>query len=480
MNDEGKTKKELITELNELRAKLRQRAARANFDLVTGLPNRTLLYDRLTQSLLQGRRTGKRVAVMFIRLDSLRVINQTFGSGTGDSILKETAGRLLDCLRKSDTVARPGRDEFIVLLPEIAVARDTIIVAEKILGALDEPFRRNNTDIYVNVNIGISYFPDDGIEASKVLKNAYTALEHSIKDGKNMYSFFSPIMNAEAQERIVLQNDLRKALRRKEFVLRYQPQIDVRSGNIVGVEALIRWRKPRQGIVMPGNFISAAEESGLIVPIGEWSLDAACRQYMKWLRRGIAPGRVAVNVSARQLMHGDLVSTVEKVLKRTGMPPECLDLEMTEKVVFQDDWSVWNVLTRLKDMGINISIDDFGTGYSSLSYLKQFPVKKLKIVRDFVTSISINPIDSAIAKLIVELSHTLNLRVIAEGVETRDQFNLLRSLGCDEVQGFLFYRPLTPGNATNVLQKKAAESLKSPGRAEGREVDRLRPVRVIK
>ncbi len=458
MSDEKKTKKELISELSKLRRQVKRVERGADYDPLTELPGSIILYDRLSQALLQAGRRRRVVAVKFLRLENLKVINDTYGRSAGDILIKTSAQRISGCLRKSDTVARPGRDEFIIMLPEIALPDDAMTIAEKLLKSFGDPVRARREDLFLNVNIGISLYPGDGLDADSLLKNAYTALG-SCKQ-TNAYSFFSSTFNARARERISLENSLRGALKRGEFIQYFQPQVDLRTGKILGVEALLRWKRPGKGLVMPSEFIRPAEEIGLIVQLGEWSLYAACMQQKRWEEAGIAPGRMAVNISARQFHTQDMKQTVGRILRETGLAPEHLELELTENILFQNENGLIESLVELKQMGVKVSIDDFGTGYSSLSYISQFPVEKLKLVRSFVNSISINPIDSAIAKLIIDLSHTLRMKVVAEGVETGEQLELLQMLGCDEVQGFYFYPPMEVGEVTKLLKSEKKTSRK--------------------
>lgn len=470
MREEKKTKKELLAELRKLRRELKKKEKGADYDSLTGLPARSLLYDRLSQALLHASRKGQVVAVLFLRLDNLKVVNDTYGRSAGDLVLKTAVERISRCLRRSDTVARPGRDEFIILLPELSLPEDVMAVAEKLLNAFSEPFKAEGNELFMNINIGISHCPDDGLDADTLLKNAYTALS-STSGATNTYSFFSASMNARARRRIALENSLRHAIKRGEFIHHYQPQVDLKTQKIIGTEALLRWQRPGFGLVMPADFIPLAQEIGLIVQLGEWSMYTACMQQKRWQEAGIAPSRIAVNVSARQFNTQDVTKTVGRILKETGLAPGYLELELSENILFHNEEGVIESLVKLKEMGVQVSIDDFGTGYSSLSYIKQFPIKKLKIVRSFVNSISINPIDSAIAKLIIDLSHTLDLRVLAEGVETKEQLELLRKLDCDEVQGFYFYKPMEVREVTKLLMAEASgrggarRSRKSPPRS---------------
>lgn len=440
------------------------RKPKSGFDVLTGLPGRNILYDRLSQSLLFAGRKGSVAALMFLCLNDLKLINDSYGQETGNEILKSSTERFRKCLRKTDSISRPGRDEFIILLPEITSQDDAIFVANKILRIFDKPFVIGGHELFINTSIGISVFPYDGITADVILKNAYTALQNARTEGKNIYRFFSSSMNSKAIARLDIENGLRLAIKRKEFILHFQPQIDLKKDKIVGMEALVRWQRPGSGLVPPSDFIQLAENTGLIVPIGEQVLRAACAQQRAWLDQGIAPERIAVNVSACQFRDQDMVETVTRALKKNRLDPKHLELELTESVVFENEGKTIETLIKLKDMGIHISIDDFGTGYSSLTYLRHFPINKLKLVHSFVRSISINSVDSAIAKLIIDLSQTLKIKVIAEGVETQEQIAFLRASGCDEVQGYLFSKPLTAEEATKVLRgnnpiRKRRESL---------------------
>lgn len=423
-------------------------------DALTGLPNKKLFYDRLTQALAFAGRNKKIMSVIFLSINNLKLINDTIGHDFGDACLQSIAERLRECLRKSDTIARPGRDEFMILLTEITHAEDAALVAQKIFSALDSPFCREDHELFITANIGISIYPHDGYDALTLIQNSYTAMQTAGKFGKNIYKFFSRSMNDRAFERMVLATSLRHALKREEFLLHYQPQIDLHTGHIRGMEALIRWERPGTGTVYPGSFINLLEETGLIVPVGEWVLETACRQFKAWQEAGLGPVRMAVNISARQFHQQDMVETVSRTLKATGLDPQYLELELTESVFMHDLQNAIEVLQRLKGMEIRFAIDDFGTGYSSLSYLKYFPADRLKIVEPLISYVAENPCDVAIAKAIVEMAHSLNMKVVAEGVEKDEQLLFLRSLKCDLCQGNIFSRPLAAGEMMKLLAEK--------------------------
>ena len=421
------------------------------YDATTGLPGRTIFHDRLTQALSLARRKGNAVAVMFVSVDYLKLINDTLGKNFGDQLLCIVASRLKGCLRNSDTVARPGRDEFMVLLPEITNADDAARVADKIFTSLNSTFVLGVHELFVNANIGISVYPDDGEDDICLIKDSYAAMQHAAEAGKNTYKFYSPAINVKAFNRMVTENCLRLALRREEFFLHYQPQIDLRTGHVSGFEALVRWDRPNFGVVYPNSFIPFLEESGMILPLGEWVLYSACRQNKLWQESGLKPVRVAVNISARQFQQGDIVDLVRRVLRETGLGPQFLELELTESIFMQNTEISVEALRALRENGVHISIDDFGTGYSSLSYLKYFPISKLKMVEPFVSVIAIHPNDAVIARAIVAMAHSLNMKVIAEGVEREEHLEFLRSLECDEFQGNIFSRPIPAGEAAGFL-----------------------------
>lgn len=425
----------------------------AYYDPLTGLPNKDFFFVSLTQAIALAARNGKVAAVLFICVDRLKLINDTLGENYGNKLLKILAKRLKVCVRKSDIVARPGRDEFVILLPEIRYAEDAGLIARKIFASLEEPSTLKKCRIFVSVNIGISVYPDDSNTAKTLLSASYTAMERARELGKNTYQFYSPAFTEKAFERMVMENDLQLALKRREFIIHYQPQIDLRTGLIIGLEALLRWQKPGSGLVYPGSFLHSAEETGLIVQLGEWVLLTACRQNKAWQEAGLRLVRVAVNISARHFHEKDITHIVSRVLEETGLEPKFLELELTESVFLKNLERTVKALKVLRGMGVNISIDDFGTGYSSLSYLKYFPINKIKIVEPFISSVSFHPTDEVIARAIIALAHTLNMKVVAEGVEKKEQLRLIRSLNCDELQGNIFSLPLVPEEVVKLLGK---------------------------
>jgi diguanylate cyclase (GGDEF)-like protein len=425
----------------------------AHYDLLTNLPNRTTFHDRLTVALAQAGRNRKMLAVLFVDLDRFKTIVDTLGHTMGDQLLRSVAERLGEHLEAGDTLARLGGDEFVILLPHINRTDRAVRVAQRILEAIKPPFHFGNQELHVTMSIGITLYPYDGEDVDTLLKNADTALYRAKEQGRNNYQLYTPAMNARAFERLALENSLRKALERNEFSLYYQPQIDMRSGVIVGVEALLRWQHPDLGIVYPSEFISIAEETGLIMKLGEWVTHTACAQNQAWQKAGLPAMTMAVNLSSRQFQQQDLVENVAKTLKETGLAPRWLEMEITEGIAMQNaDYT--NVLLRgLKEMGIRVALDDFGPGYSSLSYLKKFPIDTLKIDQSFVRDLNTDPNDAAIANAVIVLAHSLKLKVVAEGVETVEQETFLRGHQCDAYQGFLFSAPL-PADSFEMLVRK--------------------------
>lgn len=420
----------------------------ASHDLLTGLPNRLLLNERLALALVNAHRYHELLAVMFVDLDRFKTINDTLGHAVGDQLLQNVTDRLKHCLRETDFIARWGGDEFTILLPQLNHIDEATAAAQKILEVLNEPFWFDQREFYVSASIGIALAPRDGEDAETLLKNADTAMYRAKQQGKNDYQLYAPMMNGTALEELVLENHLRKALDRGEFVLYYQPQLDLQTGRLIAMEALIRWQHPQLGLVPPYQFIPIAEENGLICPIGEWVLRTACAQNRLWQEAGLPPIRVAVNLSGRQFQQQNLVRTIAQILQETSLDPHYLEIEITESVAVQNIEFTISVLEELQRMGIHVSIDDFGTGYSSLSCLKRFPLNTLKIDRSFIRDLALNSNDAAIAKAIVSLGQGLNLRVIAEGVENQEQLAFLCSIGCDGVQGYFFSKPVPTDLAT--------------------------------
>jgi diguanylate cyclase (GGDEF)-like protein len=386
---------------------------------------------------------------MFLDLDRFKPINDSLGHAAGDRMLKEMATRLLGCVDDDDTVARMGGDEFTLLLQprinrEIALNR-AIHVAEQILASLVKPFVLEGREFFVTASIGIALSPQDGDELSQLMKNADTAMYHAKERGKNNFQFYQADMNASALERLELESDLRHALEQNEFVLYYQPQFSGDGKRLTGAEALLRWRHPRRGLVPPGDFIPVLEELGLVVDVGDWVISEACRQLKTWHQNRVRVPKVSVNISARQFSDGQLGTRIATILRETGLPPACLELELTESILMREVSEAMQILAGLKNLGLSIAVDDFGTGYSSLNYLKQFPIDVLKIDRTFVDGLPSGEQDAQIARAIIAMAHSLNLAVIAEGVETHEQLDFLREHGCDEVQGYLFGRPMPAG-----------------------------------
>ncbi len=426
----------------------------AQYDYLTGLANRTLLMDRLTRALARAERSDQQMGLLFLDLDRLKDINDTLGHDVGDRLLKDVAGRLSGCVRKVDTVARLGGDEFAIVLEGISHVGNVTTVAQKILDVIAQPFTLNGQEVFVTVSIGITVYPFVNDNIDNLLKDTDAAMYSAKKQGGNCYRVYTSDMNAKAFERLSLETSLRHALERKEFVLYYQPKMNLSTGKTSGMEALLRWNHPEMGLVPPDKFIPIAEETGLIVPIGEWVVRTACAQNRAWQDAGLPPLRVAVNLSARQCRQKDLVETISLILKETGMEPHFLELELTEGVLIENTHTTNSILAELRDLGVQISIDDFGTGYSSLSYLRRLPINTLKIDISFIRDITADPDDGAIATAIIALAHSLRLKVVAEGVETEAQLTFLRDQGCDDIQGFLFSRPLSAEAFERWLREK--------------------------
>jgi diguanylate cyclase (GGDEF)-like protein len=417
----------------------------ASHDALTGLPNRGLLKDRLTQAMSFAHRYERWVTVAFIDLDNFKVINDSLGHSAGDELLKAVAARMASCLRSTDTVVRLGGDEFVVLLFDQAKSVD--VVSETVRGlqaAISAPLELDGHKLRVTSSFGIANYPDDGTDVDTLLAHADAAMYRAKEIGRDNFQFFTPELNAKVHDRFVLQEDLRSAVPAGEFVLHYQPLVDMRTKRVLAVEALIRWNHPTQGLLAPGKFIPLAEESGLIGPIGDWVLNEACRQNKAWQDAGVPPVAVCVNVSARQFRDRNWIASVVRALRDSGLDAQYLELELTESLVMRDLDQALATMRALQAIGVRLSIDDFGTGYSSLSALKTFPVARLKIDRSFISDLPHDENDKAVAAAVISLGQKLNLRVVAEGVETDEQIAFLRDNNCDEMQGFRFSKPLPP------------------------------------
>jgi len=418
----------------------------AYYDTITQLPNRALFEDRLEQAIAMAKSSGQTLAVLFISLDQFKKVNDTLGHGPGDILLREFAERLKSCIAQTDTVARFGSDEFALLRTQIEGADEVIETIGSLSQVLKFGFELDGQELFATASVGISLFPVDGEEGHTLLKNAGAALYKAKRSGGANYQFYTADIHDRASRRLSLETTLRRAIQNNEFLLHYQPKVSVDSLEITGVEALIRWHHPQLGLVSPAEFIPLAEDTGLIISIGEWVLKEACLENKHWQTQGFAPIRTAVNISARQLHDQGFADTVIRILKETNLAPQYLELELTESSIMQNAELATNVLSRLKSMGIYCSIDDFGTGYSSLASLKRLPINALKIDKSFVSDAPSDPDDAALVMAIVTLAHNLRLKVIAEGVETEEQLRLLHLLRCDEIQGSLFSKPL-PANA---------------------------------
>jgi diguanylate cyclase (GGDEF)-like protein/PAS domain S-box-containing protein len=431
----------------------------AYYDALTGLPNRTLLRDRLTKALADARRQKYKIALLFLDLDGFKDINDSLGHAVGDLFLQEVAVRLKRYAREQDTVARLGGDEFLIMLTHVEDVSDAAVAAERFMGAMSGEVEVEGHHINVSCSVGISIFPEHSADEETLIRNADAAMYSAKTSGRHHFRFFTEDMNAQVAEKLTLENGLRRALDRKEFFLMYQPQMDIATGRITGLEALLRWQHPELGLVPPDKFIRIAENSGLIVPIGEWVLRTACSQAKKWQDEGIPAISVAVNVSAVQFRQAGFCELVRKVVQDTGLAPQYLELELTESLLLANADVTVSVLQELKAMGVTLAIDDFGTGYSSFSYLRQFHVNNLKIDRSFINDVATNPDDAAITAAIIGMAKSLHLRVIAEGVENEAQMSFLRAQQCDEIQGFYFSKPLSADDAADNLRRTAGNDL---------------------
>ena len=417
-------------------------AFNASHDVLTGLPNRSLLEDRLQEGCQQARRYSRELAVMLIDLDGFKPINDTLGHAVGDQILVEVAQRMAAQIRPGDTLARLGGDEFVVLLPDLSHGEDALLVAERLIRCISRSYRFRELELHVTASIGITVSDGEVEEPMTLIQQADLAMYQAKQHGRNNYQWYTEHLNREVSERMVLRNELQKAIAGMSFELYYQPLIDARSGAVVGNEALLRWQHPERGLISPLDFIPVAEETGQIIPISQWALETACRHNRELLDRGLGRTPVAVNISAMHFLRGNFLDTVRRALEVSGLPAELLELEITESVLLKDAERAIHLLHQLRKMGIGLSLDDFGTGYSSLSYLRELPLDKVKIDRSFVSDLTRDPRDAAITQGIIGMSHHLDLRVVAEGVESTEQAEFLRSNGCDVLQGYLYARPM--------------------------------------
>ncbi|MBI5571439.1 MAG: EAL domain-containing protein [Desulfomonile tiedjei] len=441
-----------ITERKEAEAHLTNLA---HYDPLTGLPNRTLAMDRLRQAVLQAERPGRSVAVLVLDLDGFKEINDTLGHPAGDDLLAAVAQRLRETVRRGDTVARIGGDVFTVILPEVQDGTEVASVARKLIDRLAGSYRVADTDISITASIGVAVYPDDGSDAETLIQNADAAMHRAKEGDRNTFQFVSSGMNLNVLNRLELETELRLAIQRDQFVLHYQPQLEVRTGRVVGIEALLRWNHPRDGLVLPGRFVPLAEKTGLIGPIGDWALRAACIQNGAWQREGLGKYRIAVNLSARQAEGPRILAVLDKILKETGLDPNSLELEVGEGTVIQGTESTIEALRQLRRIGVIVSVDRYGAGYASLSHLQRFPVDKVKIDRAIIAAVSGEPDDAVMVRAIIAAAHSMNLKVVAEGVETEAQLAFLRHHDCDFWQGNLGSRPVPADALASFLRQLA-------------------------
>jgi diguanylate cyclase (GGDEF)-like protein/PAS domain S-box-containing protein len=435
----------------------------AEHDFLTDLPNRLLLTDRITQALNAARRKNNRVAIIYLDIDHFKKINDTLGHEVGDQLLKFLSKKLQNCIRSTDTISRQGGDEFVILLSEIDTPKAPAEIAQKLLDATNDYYQIGMHELKVSASIGISIYPEDGTSADMLMRNADAAMYYAKGLGRDNYQFFTKELSSRIADQVALENRLHKAVNQQEFVLMYQPKVSLKTGKLVGAEALIRWQHPENGLIAPNVFIPTAEDTGLIKVIGRWVLSEACRQNKAWQNMGLLPIPVAINVSAVELRHTGFLNEVSRVLMQSGLNPQYLELEVTETVAIHGDSEGIADLIALKDMGVRLSIDDFGTGFSSLSYLKRLPIDTIKIDKSFVRDIKTDANDAAIITAIIKMSHSLNFKVIAEGVETAEQLAFLKDYDCDEMQGFYFSKPLTAEAFSALLQsEKTLDTFETP------------------
>jgi diguanylate cyclase (GGDEF)-like protein/PAS domain S-box-containing protein len=449
----------VFRDMGSTRTMALQMAHSARHDFLTGLPNRKLLNDRVRQAIAAAPRHMKKVAVLFLDLDGFKHINDSLGHPIGDRLLQSVAKRLVDCVRGSDTVSRQGGDEFVVLLSEVEGLDSVAATVRRLLQAGAEPHSIDQHDLHVTSCIGVSVFPDDGLDPETLVKNADTAMYEAKENGRQSFQFFKPAMNVRAVERQSIEGSLRRALERQEFALHYQPKINLRTGEISGAEALIRWTHPTRGSVSPAQFIPVAEDCGLILPIGNWVLREACRQARSWVDAGLRLGTMGVNISAIEFRNENFLEGVFAILKDTGLDPTYLELELTESVLMKHPESTASVLQALRAKGVQVAVDDFGTGYSSLSYLQKFSIDALKIDQSFVRRITTAPDETTIVTAVIGMARSLKLRVVAEGVETLKELEFLQAHQCDEAQGYYFGRPIVPAQFAKLLETGISQAV---------------------
>ena len=440
-------------DVSEAKAMATKMAHLAQHDSLTNLPNRVLLNDRIAQAITLANRHHTHLALLFLDLDNFKHINDSLGHATGDKLLRLVTERLKECVRESDTVSRVGGDEFVILLAENKNSEDAGVSAQKILDALQAMHLIGKSQLHITTSIGISVYPADGINAETLIKSADTAMYHAKGKGRNNYQFFKSEMNTRAVERLIIENNLRLALEKQQFILYYQPKVNLNTGQITGVEALLRWQHDEWGEIVPDIFVPVAEDTGLIIPIGRWVLRQACMQAKIWQGAGLQDITLAINISAQEFLQKDFVAGVRAILIETGLAAHFLELEITESVLMRDAECSKNILQQLKKMGIKLAVDDFGTGYSSLSYLQRFPIDVLKIDRSFVQNIESAKDDGIIVSAIISMGNSLKLKVVAEGVETPSQLAFLKARQCEEGQGYFFSHPLIAENFAELLLK---------------------------
>jgi diguanylate cyclase (GGDEF)-like protein/PAS domain S-box-containing protein len=449
----------VFRDVSAARAMAQQITHSAEHDFLTGLPNRMLVNDRVSQAIALASRHEKRVGVLFLDLDGFKHINDSLGHPTGDKLLQSIAKRLVDCVRGSDTVSRQGGDEFVVLLSEMEQSEDAALTARRMLQAVAEAHSIDQHDLHVTTSIGVSVYPDDGFDAETLIKNADTAMYQAKENGRQSYQFFKPAMNVRAVERQSIEESLRRALERNEFALHYQPKVNLKTREITGAEALIRWTHPTRGLVPPAQFIPIAEDCGLILPIGNWVLREACKQARTWLDAGLPLATMAVNISAMEFRDENFLGGVFAVLKETRLDPKSLELELTESVLMKHAESTASVLQTLRARGVQVAVDDFGTGYSSLSYLRKFSIDALKIDQSFVRQITTAPDETSIVTAVISMGQSLKLRVVAEGVETQEELAFLQAHQCEEAQGYYFSRPVDALQFSRLLRVGISEAV---------------------